>query len=175
MRVLVVYATSYGATKGIAEKIAETLRDGALEVDLRSADEDYTWLAKDNFDAFVIGSAIHAGGWIGSGVDFVRGNVDVLATRPTWLFSSGPVGDKALTEPQPDPRQIAEFRRSLDVRDHVVFGGAFDPATADLSRVNWLERQVVAHLLPQGDYRDWDHIATWAKAIAEELSSVAVA
>jgi menaquinone-dependent protoporphyrinogen oxidase len=174
MRVLVVYATHYGATKGIAEKIAETLSESALEVDLRSAEEDFTWLAKDNFDAFVIGSAIHAGGWIGSGVEFIRANADVLANRPTWLFSSGPIGDKAVGQPQPDPRQIAEFRRALDVRDHVVFGGAFDPSTADLSRVNWLERQVASHLLPVGDYRDWDKIAAWAKAVADQLTPVAV-
>jgi hypothetical protein len=74
-------------------------------------------------------------------------------------------------QPQPDPKQIGEFRRALDVRDHVVFGGAFDPATADLSRANWLERQFATHVLPAGDYRDWDKIAAWAKAIALELSA----
>ena len=175
MRVLVVYATHYGATKGIGEKIAQTLEHADLDVVLRSADEDFTGLAAEGFDAFVIGSAIHAGGWIGSGVDFVRHNVDVLATRPTWLFSSGPVGDKSVGQPQEDPRQIAEFRRSLDVKDHVVFGGAFDPATADLSRANWLERQFVTHVMPAGDYRNWEQITAWSKAIAEELSAVPVA
>jgi menaquinone-dependent protoporphyrinogen oxidase len=175
MRVLVVYATHYGATKGIAEKIAEIIEHADIDVDLRSADEDFTWLAKDNFDAFVIGSAIHAGDWIGPGVDFVRANVDVLANRPSWLFSSGPLAPKTADKPEPDPRQIAEFRRLLNVRDHVVFGGAFDPATADLARVNWLERQITTRFLPAGDYRDWDEISAWAKAIALELSAVPVA
>ena len=175
MRVLVVYATHYGATKGIAEKITETLRDDGLDVVLRSVEEDFSRLPDEDFDAFVIGSAIHAGGWIGSGVDFVRDNVVTLATRPTWLFSSGPIGDKAVGQPQPDPKQIAEFRRALDVKGHIVFGGAFDPSTADLSRSNWLERQFATHVLPAGDYRNWKQIAAWAKAIAEELSAVPVA
>lgn len=175
MRVLVVYATHYGATKGIAQKIAETLEDADLNVELRSADEDTTWLAKDNFDAFVIGCAIHAGGWIGPGVDFVRANVDVLAARPTWLFSSGPLAPKDADKPEPEPRQIAEFRRLLHVRDHVVFGGAFDPATADQARVNWLERQITTRFLPAGDFRDWDEISAWATAIAHELAAVPVA
>ena len=175
MRVLVVYATHYGATKGIAEKIAETLRDQHLAVVLRSADDDFSRLPEEDFDAFVIGSAIHAGGWIGSGVDFVRNNVVTLATRPTWLFSSGPIGDKSEGQPQPDPKQIAEFRRTLNVKGHFVFGGAFDPATADLSRVNWLERQFASHVLPVGDWRNWDQIAAWANAIAVELSAVPVA
>ncbi len=174
MRVLVAYATHYGATKGIAERISETLRRHDLDVDLHNVDE----LGKPagvDYDAFVIGSAIHAGGWLKDAVEFVRANEPVLATRPTWLFSSGPIGDRAVAAPQPDPRQIEEFRRSLDVQGHIVFGGAFDPKTADMARANWLERQIATHLFPVGDYRNWEQIEEWAAAIAEELTSVVAA
>jgi menaquinone-dependent protoporphyrinogen oxidase len=174
MRVLVAYATAYGATKGIAEKIAETLRARDLDVELRSVDEPVR-MSDPDFDAFVIGSAIHAGGWLKSGTEFVQENLATLARRPTWLFSSGPIGDKAVAAAQPDPRQISGFRRALDVQDHVVFGGAFDPATADLSRAGWLERQISTHFLPAGDYRDWAAIEAWATEIAHELSAVAFA
>ena len=173
MRVLVAYATHYGATRGIAEKIAATLRAHDLEVDLHNVDE-LGYLEGVDYDAYVIGSAIHAGGWIKDATEFVHSNLPVLAIRPVWLFSSGPIGDKAVAAPQPDPRQIAELRRSLDVQGHIVFGGAFDPKTADMSRAGWLERQVSTHLFPVGDYRNWEEIEQWAGAIAEELMSVVV-
>ena len=175
MRVLVVYATAYGATKGIAERIADTLRERGLTADLFSADDpDLRELDLADYEGFVIGSAIHAGSWLKSAVEFVRDNRDILAVRPVWLFSSGPIGERAVGAPQPDPKQIDEFRGALEVKDHVVFGGAFDPNTADLSRASWLERQVVARLLPSGDYRNWEDISAWASRIAWKLDPVLV-
>jgi menaquinone-dependent protoporphyrinogen oxidase len=174
MRVLVVYASAYGATKGIAERIAETLRAEHLEVDLRSAEADFRRIADEEYDAYVIGSAIHAGHWLKSATEFVREHAVTLARRPSWLFSSGPIGEKYVHEPQPDPKEIAEFRRSLDVYDHVVFAGAFDPETADLSRAGWLEKQISTRFLPVGDFRDWEAIEGWARRVARELSAVPV-
>jgi menaquinone-dependent protoporphyrinogen oxidase len=173
MRLLVAYATHYGATRGIAEKIAETLREHDLEVDLLNVDQ-VGKLEEPTYDAYVVGSAVHVGAWLKVAVEFVHDNLPELALRPVWLFSSGPVGDRAVREPQPDPRQIAEFRRSLDVQGHIVFAGAFDPKTADMERASWLERQISTHLFPVGDYRNWDDIRDWASAIAEELKSVVV-
>ena len=39
MKILVAYATRHGATKGIAERIAETLEQTGFEVTLRSVDD----------------------------------------------------------------------------------------------------------------------------------------
>jgi menaquinone-dependent protoporphyrinogen oxidase len=174
MRVLVVYASHYGATKGIAERIAETLRDEQIDVDLKSAGEDFRHIADEEYDAFVIGSAIHAGRWLQPAVEFVHGHAVTLARRPSWLFSSGPIGEKYVNQPQPDPKEIPELRRVLDVQDHVVFAGAFDPTTADLSRASWLEKQFVNHLMPVGDYRDWPQIEAWARRVEGELTAVPV-
>jgi len=166
MRVLVVYASSYGSTKGIAERIAETIRGEGLEVDLQSASKPMPLVEGGAYDGFVIGSAIHAGHWLKYGIEFVRNEVRILRDAPVWLFSSGPVGDKAAAEPQPDPNEIDEIRGLVHVRDHVVFGGAFDPETADLERINWLEKQVATHFIPRGDWRNWDDIDDWARKIA---------
>jgi len=166
MRVLVVYASSYGSTKGIAERIADTIRREGLEVDLHSATDPLPLVEDGGYDGFVIGSAIHAGHWLKSGIEFVRNDVGVLRDAPAWLFSSGPVGDKAVDEPQPDPKEIDEIRDLLHVRDHRVFGGAFDPETADLERINWIEKQIATHFIPVGDWRNWDDIESWANQIA---------
>jgi menaquinone-dependent protoporphyrinogen oxidase len=175
MRVLIVYASKYGSTKGIAERIGQTLREKDLDVELRSADADSGHLADENYDAYVIGSAIHASHWLRAADEFVRADLDVLAKRPVWLFSSGPIGAKYVRQPQPDPAEIAEFRRLLNARDHVVFAGAFDPATVDQARAGWLERQISKRFLPVGDFRDWAEIEAWANGIARALSAVPVA
>lgn len=174
MRVLIVYGCQYGATEGIAERIGQTLREKDLAVELMSADAQAGHLADQDYDAYVIGSAIHASHWLRAADEFVQANLDVLAKRPVWLFSSGPIGEKYVHQPQPDPAEIAEFRRLLGARDHVVFAGAFDPATVDEARAGWLERQISKRFLPVGDFRDWDAIEAWANGIARELSLVTV-
>ena len=169
MRVLVVYASAYGATKGIAERIADTIR-GELEVELHSA-EDPIRLDAAAYDAFVIGSAIHAGHWLKSAKNFVNAHEQVLKDAPVWLFSSGPVGDKAVDAPQPEPKEIDEIRDVLNVRDHMIFGGAFDPATADLSRVSWVEKQLATHFIPAGDWRNWGDIEAWSRQIVATVKA----
>ena len=170
MRVLVVYASSYGATKGIAERIADTIRGRQLDVDLASVD-DPMMLETTAYDAFVIGSAIHAGHWLKPAIEFVRSNRPILKNAPVWLFSSGPIGEKAVGQPQPDPKEIDEIRDMVHVRDHMVFGGAFDPETADLERVSWLEKQISTHFLPVGDWRNWEDIESWASEIAVAVNA----
>ena len=174
MRVLVVYASHYGATKGIAERIAETLRDEQLEVDLKSADADFSHLADEEYDGFVIGSAIHAGRWLKSAIDFVHDHVVTLSRQPSWLFSSGPIGEKYVHQPQPDPKEIPELRRDLDVQEHVVFRRRVRSSNRRLSRANWLEKQFVNRFMPVGDFRDWPAIEAWARRVARELSAVPV-
>jgi menaquinone-dependent protoporphyrinogen oxidase len=47
----------------------------------------------DGADAVVLGSAIYAGPWLKPARTLLGERVDELASRPTWLFSVGPIGD----------------------------------------------------------------------------------
>ena len=89
MTVLVGYASKHGSTQGIAERISEKLRQMGKEAEARSVDA-----IKDpgSYEAFVIGSAIYYGSWMKEATDWVHRNQSVLANRPVWLFSSGPLG-----------------------------------------------------------------------------------
>jgi flavodoxin len=92
MSVLVVYASKHGATKGIAERIAETLTAAGQEAEarpVRAAGE----LA--GHEAVVVGSAVYMRHWMEEACEFVRRNRTPLADRPVWLFSSGPLGSWA--------------------------------------------------------------------------------
>src|SRR5688500_8454366 len=88
-RILVAYASRHGATREIAERIAATLTVARQEATALSV-EDAADLS--TFDAIVIGGATYYGSWLKEAAAFVRRNQLVLATRPVWLFSSGPLG-----------------------------------------------------------------------------------
>lgn len=172
MRVLVVYASQFGATRGIAEYVGEILGRAGLEATVAAADGVSGPL---EHDAFVIGSAIHGGRWLKTATEFVRRNRAILAEAPVWLFSSGPIGAMAASAPQSDPQEIDGFRRLIQPRDHRIFAGAYDRSTADFSGLGLLERTVVKRLLPVGDFRDWEAIRSWSEGIARSLGRVPVA
>ena len=166
MNMLVAYGSKHGATKGIAERIAERLRaegQQAAAQPVEAVDD------LNGYDAFVIGSAVYAGRWTQEAVQFVRRHRAILASRPVWLFSSGPIGTMATKYEPVEPNGVTAIRRALSPRDHRVFFGAWDRTKLDPSKLGFAER-IVAKRLPQGDFRDWAAIGAWADGIARELA-----
>ena len=92
MRVLVAYASKYGATEGIAQRIGETLKARGLDVVVASCKHVHD---ASGYDAYVVGSATYEFNWRKSARKFVERNAEVLAAKPTWLFASGPLGTRA--------------------------------------------------------------------------------
>ncbi len=164
-RVLVVVASRHGATRQIADALAGHLRDAGLDVHLEDADGAGDPAA---YDAVVLGSAVYYGKWLPPALAFARTHASALVDRPVWLFSSGPVGDPPKPDGGPsdlDPRGLVP-----GARDHAVFGGRID---RDLlgTRERLVTRVVGAD---EGDFRDWEEVASWASAIADELRVEAV-
>jgi menaquinone-dependent protoporphyrinogen oxidase len=178
MTVLVVYATRYGATRGIAERIAKTLNQSGHDAQVARASE-----AGDvkGYDAFVIGSAAYKGGWLDEATRFVNTNLDLLTTRPVWLFSSGPLGTSPTDKQGRDllvltePKQFDLFARSVLPRGRQVFFGALDPARLRFADRLLRRLPTGRGLLPEGDFRDWDAIEAWARTIATQLPAPAPA
>jgi menaquinone-dependent protoporphyrinogen oxidase len=183
MKVLVAYGSRHGATRGIAERIAGTLERSGLEVTLQPVEQAG---AVDQYDAFVIGSAAYMGRWLREATQFVQRHRSLLASRPVWLFSSGPVGTETVDARGRDvleaaePRDFAEFAGAIHPRDQRVFFGAYDP---DAKPIGLMERMgarftrmpAVREALPAGDFRDWRRIEAWAEGIARELQPVEAA
>jgi len=176
MRVLIVYASRYGATQGIAERIAATLRQHGLEATVEAARQAGD---PDGYDAAVIGSAAYMFHWMKQATKFVRRNSKALANRPVWLFSSGPLGNKAQDDQGRDfcevlePKEIAEFRGAVKPRNHKVFFGALD--AGKLGFCHRLVYKLPANrddaLFPQGDFRNWPAIDAWAGSIVQTLKT----
>lgn len=184
-RVLITYGSRHGATKGIAEFIGEALRAGHLDGVVEPAESvhDVT-----NVDAFVVGSAIYMGSWLKEPIEFLERHRDLLATKPVWLFSSGPLKGSSKEEAGADPlesalgpmegpgsgghRRIAELEKAIGVRGHVAFYGAFDPKDPPKAMSERFVRMMPGSkgILPPGDFRDWDAVDAWAHEIATALT-----
>jgi menaquinone-dependent protoporphyrinogen oxidase len=182
--VQVVYASRHGGTAGIAARIAEVLRAEGATVVLADAAERPD---PSGFDAYVIGSGVQIGKWHAEGFEYLERNQSTLATRPVWLFSSGPLPGStkgtAATDPLTDAlgpeegpgsggrKKIAALSAAIHPRDHRVFQGAFDPNDPPKSMQERLIRLMPAakRVLPAGDFREWDAIEAWAHEIAAEL------
>jgi menaquinone-dependent protoporphyrinogen oxidase len=178
MRVLVVFGSQYGATEGIAGRIAEKLVAGGHEAAAMPAKKVREVAG---YDAFVIGSAVYMGSWIKDVSEFVRGNIQSLAARPVWLFSSGPLGTETRDAQGKDvresavPKEIAELEPLIHPKGHHVFYGAFDHTKLK----KFAHRAVWAlpagrKLLVEGDFRDWDEIDAWAGDVAAALTPARV-
>lgn len=179
MHVLVAYASRHGATQGIAERIAASLSMAGLDAEAQSV-ASVRKLA--GYDAFVVGSAAYMFHWLSEAANFVRHNRAILAGRPVWLFSSGPLGTEVTDASGRDqtvaavPKEADELQRIVNARELKVFFGAYERGR----KPSGLAERFVALLpatrdaLPEGDFRDWPEIEAWAAGIARDLQQVPV-
>jgi menaquinone-dependent protoporphyrinogen oxidase len=105
------------------------------------------------------------GGWIKAARTFVERHADELAARPTWLFSSGPVGDP----PKPESEaavNVSALVAAVHAREHRLFSGRLE-----MARLGLVQRAVARAVhVAEGDYRDWDAIEEWGTAIATAIA-----
>ena len=165
IQVLVAYATKYGATAEIAEKIGQVLGQAGLRTHVLPTDRvsDLT-----PYNAVVLGSAVYVGQWRKEAATFLEANEKKLAERPVWLFSSGPTGEGDPVQLMkgwrfPEAQQpIADRIRARDI--------AFFHGVLDMKKLSLAEQLIVKGIkAPVGDFRDWDAITSWAAAMADAL------
>lgn len=185
-RVLVVHASRHGGTAGIAEKIGAVMRADGVDVVVAPA---AGMPDPSGFDACVIGAGVYMGNWLKEGVGYLERYAPMLAGRPVWLFSSGPLpGSSKEAADAGDPYQgalgpadgpgsggrkkIEGLSAPFGPREHHVFRGAYDPKNPPKAISERLVRlmPVSKDILPPGDFRDWEAIAGWAHRIATEIA-----
>jgi menaquinone-dependent protoporphyrinogen oxidase len=160
MNVLVTCASKHGATTEIAEALGRELCARGIDADVIRAEEVD---GVGSYDAVVLGSAVYMGRWLPAARAIADVYADELAMRPTWLFSSGPVGDPPRPQEAPDLGDLVE---RVHAHEHRVFPGR-------LSRANLsFGERGIARLIKveDGDYRDWDDVAAFADDVARALA-----
>lgn len=101
---LVCAASKHGATSQIAQTAADVLAAKGLDVTVAPPEQAG---AIDQFDAVVLGSAVYLGQWMKPARELAGRSAAALASRPVWLFSSGPVGEPA--KPAGNPVDVSEI------------------------------------------------------------------
>lgn len=176
MSVLVAYASRHGSTQGIAERIAARLRASGIDAEAVSVRDVRNPAA---YDAYVVGGAAYMFHWLKDATSFVRANRPLLSSKPTWLFSSGPIGpdqpDAKGREPRETcvPREFPELIDAVKPRDTRIFFGAWLTGTKPkglMERLTFI-MPAARNAFPFGDFREWPAIDAWADSIARELAA----
>lgn len=162
MKVLVSAASRHGSSVEVGATIGAVLIEAGHEVYIVAPEEVET---VEGYDAAVIGSGVYVGHWLEPARDLLARHKVALSRIPVWLFSSGPVGEPP--KPPDDPADVPALVALVGARGHCTFSG-----NVDKRRLSFSEKAMVAAVrAPEGDFRDWSAIDTWAHEIAAALQS----
>ncbi|HZP54582.1 flavodoxin domain-containing protein [Actinocrinis sp.] len=168
MSVLVTYATAFGSTREIAERVGEVIGKWVPSAVVRPVDEMDTVAG---YDAIVVGSAVHNQVWLPEAREFVRRNAADLSDRPVWTFSVGMPGalPRLLRRMAMSEEAIlrAQFKGVVGPVGHHLFSGVVTPEC--LPRIG----RVIFRLIGgrYGDHRDWHEIEAWADGIGQSVAA----
>ena len=165
-KVLVTYASKYGSTGGVADAIGKELCTKGVNAD--------TVLIKNagnvgSYQGVVIGGAIYMGKWMSESVDFVKKNRDILRQMPVAYFLV------CMTLSQPTEKKRAQVLSYMDpiletVPEIKPVGIGTFAGELDYSNLSWLKKTIMkAKDAPEGDFRDWTAIRTWADDLCSPL------
>jgi menaquinone-dependent protoporphyrinogen oxidase len=162
MKVLISVASKHGATGEIGDILAAVLGAAGIDVEARPPQDV---ISIDPYDAVILGSAVYAGRWLEPARAFGARLASELSARPVWLFSSGPLGDPPM--PVAESTDALALSERIGAREHRTLAGRVERA-----ELGFLERAITkAVRAPDGDFRDWVGIKSWAGQIAGSLNN----
>ena len=167
-RLLIAYGSRCGSTGGVAEAIGQVLSMAGAAVDVRLV-KDVNDLSP--YQGVIVGSAIRMGKWLPEAVEFVKTHQDTLSRVPVAYFAvcltmkDDTVENrrKALGYLDPVCKQFPQVK-PVNIG---LFAGAVD--YSKLSFVYSLILKVKG--APEGDFRNWEAIRTWAGGVRPALWS----
>lgn len=172
-RVIIFYGTRYGSTEGIAEKMAEIIREKNLTVEVVNLKD----LPKDKipdltqYNGILIGTGIKIGQWTKEVKRFVTDRKEELNNfkgHKGFFVSSGYASlPEKYEEVKIDYTKNALAKRCVEVDQYDAFGGLVD--LTESSRMSWLEKKVIKMVGQKSsgsksesdsytDLRDWEQI-----------------
>jgi len=175
-KVLIVFHSSEGQTAKIADRLADTLRNAGIEVDIELAEHAP---APTTYDGVVLGDSIHQGHHSRALERYIAHHADELAGQPVALFQV------SLTSANDDAEHSATAHAMVH---RLLDDTGLDPDMVGLfagalayTRYGWLKRRIMRRVVAAegGDtdtstdheYTDWDAVAEFATDFAGLLAS----
>ncbi len=160
-KVLIVYATKQGSTTEVAQKIGDTLSEKGIDVDVKTAQEV---TSLNGYSTVIIGSAIRMASWLPDAVDFVKKHQQTLKETKTAIFSVHILNSADTPESAKEREAYTkEINELITPQTEAFFTGKVEPA-----ELRFVDRMLFKMVnSPEGDFRDWDAIRSWAKQIVE--------
>lgn len=163
--ILITYASRYGSTAEIAQKIGEEIASNGFNVDISEVKDVHNL---KQYRAVILGSAVYIGKWRKDAIRFLNMFEKDLTEKKIWIFSTGPTGQGdpvKLLEGWSFPPSLKPLAERIRPEDITVFHGALN-----MDKLNSIHRYMVKKIkAPVGDYRDWEQVTKWAKNIASSL------
>ncbi len=183
MRGLIVYGTSFGATKETSEEIARILQEESFDIKIVNAQEEKI---KDiaEYQLIVVGSSLANCRWNSQAEDFLKKFHTELEHKKLALFVSSVI---PIAQREGNSEEIAKTRK-IAMDDKVskyglkplmtgVFGGVLNFNKMGLLARKGMEIAFKSRLQNNGfkeaspgvyDLRDWGEIRSWARELAKK-------
>lgn len=173
-KILVTYASVKGSTTGVARTIGDVLRQERVDVDVLPIGQV---IGPSPYRAVILGSAVYGGHWLEEAVEFLETYRSALSRMPVAYF----IVCLTLREDTHEHRRKVQdyiapvLKATPEVRpvDIGAFSGAFDTRQWPLAIL--LSLKAMGELPPEGDFRDWEKIATWARSTHAKLQRKSMA
>ena len=181
---LIVYGTSFGATKGTSEEIARILREENFDIKIVDVQEEKV---KDisEYELIIVGSSLANCRWNSQAEDFLKKFHKELEQKKLALFVSSVA---AIAEREGNTEEIAKIRK-IAIEDKVskyglkpvatgLFGGILNYNKMGFMTRKGMEIAFKSRLQNNGfkeaepgvyDLRDWDNIRSWTKELAKKV------
>lgn len=180
MKVLILFATRYGATAGTAEEIARVLREEGFDVKVVNANKEKVQDISE-YDVIIVGGGLQMGRWTGETEDFLKKFQRELAQKKVAIFVSSAM--KSVFEREGKIEELEKIGKmyledksakyALKPIALGVFGGI-----VDYNNMGLFTRRAMSSMKTRFeaagfkeekpgvyDTRDWKEIHDWAKGL----------
>jgi len=159
-KTLITYASRYGSTAEIAQRMAKIIRSHGESVDVIHVEQ-----AKDlsAYKHIIVGSAVQNRQWLPEAVCFVKINRMILRRISTAYFTIC----MTMAEDNDANRHIARgFLEPVYQYNHADLEGFFG-GHLDYETLSWTDRKIMEshRYIKEGDYRNWNAIRTWTENV----------
>ena len=181
---LIVYGTSFGATKGTSEEIARILREENFDITIVNAQEEKV---KDisEYQLVIVGSSLANCKWNSQAEEFLKKFQKDFEHKALALFVSSVA---PIVEREGNTEEVAKLRK-IALDDKVskyglkpimrgVFGGILNYNKMGFLARKGMEVAFKSRLQNTGfkevetgvyDLRDWDKIRSWTRELAKKV------